>query len=135
MSYNLVTIKSNELLADGSTRLIMEFTGDAGEPARSRPFSVSGLSTMLQLRQWAQIQLDDLNLGRTVAVTASLQIGQTINPAAATAPTTEQIWLEKARRLLRATQLGLTNATAVADVAALRADVNATYLTAYIAKV
>jgi len=138
MPYVTATIKVNELQAEGNARLIVEFAGDAGEPLRSRPFQVSGTSTMPQFREWVFAQLADLNTSRTVAIAAGLQVGQAVTPLAPTAPpalTAEQIWLEKARRLQRATALGLTVAQAVTDVAALRADVNATYLTAYVGKV
>ena len=136
MAYITPTIKVNELLSEGNARLAVEFTGNAGEPPRTRLFTVSGASTMLQLREWAFAQLADLNLGRTVALAAGLQAGQVINaiaPPAPPAPTLEQIWVEKARRLGRAVPLGLTG-QALTDLNALRADVVATYLPAYLGR-
>lgn len=47
-------------------------------------------------------------------------------------PTAASIWNDKARRLTRARGLGLTSQKAVDDLAALEADVNATYVTGYL---
>lgn len=136
--YTTATIRSNEPLADGSTRLMVEFSGDAAEELKQRAFTVTGSTTALQLRQWVTTQLADLNGTRTIAKLAALQEGQVIPPAAlpgAVAATASDIWVEKARRLQRATALGLTAAQAVTDIAALKADVNATYDSAYLVKV
>lgn len=135
--YDTAKIAENTPAPDGSLRLLIEFSG-ADEAAIKKPFTVTGSTTALQLRQWVTVQLAELNSADDLSEIPALQVGQTINPAAMPtppAPTAEQVWLEKAQRLQRATSLNLTNATAVADVAALRTDVNATYQSAYLGKV
>ena len=48
------------------------------------------------------------------------------------APTTQDIWLEQARRLMRVKALGLTAAGALAEIAALEDEVNRTYEPGYV---
>ena len=94
---------------------------------------VTGATTVAAIRQWAYGIASDLTPAKTVA--DLLTPGATITltaPPAPPAPTAKETWLGKANRLLRLTELGLTNATAVSDLAALRADVNATYDSTYL---
>jgi len=137
MPYVTATIKVNEPLGDGLARLAVDFTGDAGEPVRTRYYNVTGSSTGPLLRQWAFAQLADLNLGRTVGTLPALQAGQGIVPLAPPAdpaPTAEQLWQAQAKQLVRATALGLTNAAAVTDLATLRTTVNTNYVAGYLGR-
>jgi hypothetical protein len=71
---------------------------------------------------------------RTAATLPSLQIGQTVTPLAPTAPpapTAKQVWLGKVSQYNQFAALGLTG-TAATDLAALLADINATYITGYL---
>lgn len=135
--YTTATIVENTDGQDGRPFLLVEFTGDSGEAPKRVPAPVASIATALQLRQWVKTQLTDLNSRRSLVDVPALAVGQVIppaNPSAAAAATPEEIWLEKARRLQRAVAIGLTVAQATTDINALKADVNATYVSAYLAK-
>jgi hypothetical protein len=55
-----------------------------------------------------------------------------LTPIVPPAPSARQVWSAKVARYLAVKDLGLTDATSVADLAALKADIEATYLTAYL---
>ena len=133
-AYNSATVVSNELKEDGRTRLVFRFTGNAGEPSVIREYFVNASSTATVLRNWVDGIINELNLMRSAATLPALQIGQTVTPLAPTAPaapTAKQIWLGKVDRYNRFVGLGLTG-TAATDLAALLADINATYVTGYL---
>lgn len=133
-AYNTATVISNELKEDGRTRLVFRFTGNAGEPGVTREYFVNSGSTATVLRNWVDSILGDLNLMRSAATLPALQVGQIVPPLAPTAPaapTAKQIWLNKVSRYQQFAALGLTG-TAATDLAALLADINATYVTGYL---
>jgi hypothetical protein len=134
--YTTATVIENTDGQDGNPILLVEFTGDAGEAPKREYAPMAVIATALQLRQWVKAIFDALNSRRTLAKIAALQVGQVIAPAntAAPVPTAEEVWLEKARRLVRVTAIGLTAAQAVTDLAALKADVNGTYQSVYLTK-
>lgn len=123
---------------DGRVRIVVEFAGDAGEPLIRREKYLDN-EALADIQAWARAEVAALQGKRTSA--GAIVVGTPISlvPPAPVVPTAAEIaekaWLEKANRLRRAKALGLTNATAVANIATLEADVNATYLPAYILKV
>ena len=133
MAYNTATILANDLQPNGTRVVKVRFTGNAGEPTKEATTTIDAGTTALELRRWAIAQAAQGDNVQTIGTLPALQVGQTLNvaPIAPPAPTAQQVWLEKVRRLVRLKALGLTNATAVSDVAALQADVDATYVTAY----
>jgi hypothetical protein len=133
MAYTTATLKSKDQpFADGRVRIIITFTGNAGEPSIDRDFILNAETTGLELRRWAINEAAGLLARKTIV--DSLTIGQSINltPIAPPVPTAREIWEGKANRLRRAKELGLTNATAVSELTTLEADVNATYVAGYI---
>lgn len=133
-SYTTGAVFSNEPQANGSTRLVFRFTGDAGEPAVTREYFINASSTATVLRNWVYSTLAELNLMRTASTLPALQVGQTVPPlapAGAAAPTAKQVWLNKVDRYLYFLGVGLTG-QASADLAALKADIDATYAAGYL---
>lgn len=139
-TYTTATIISNDAQEDGRAVLKVRFSGNAGEPAVDRSIVIDGNTTALSLRQWAIAQRDALNGARTLSRAAALQPGQTVDLTALpgqTPPTQAELdkraWQEKANRLANLEALGPLPAGALADaVAALRADVAATFTAAYL---
>jgi len=114
MAYNVATlIQKDAPMSDGRLRIVIRFTGNAGEPQRDREHYLDGATTALSLRQWCIAEADRMGSGKTIA-------------------TAKAVWEGKASRLQRAKDLGLTAAQAVTDQAALDTDVNATYVAGYI---
>lgn len=111
----------------GNVRLVIELTG-AGEVPHKYETRITEDSTVAGLRQEAARVALRQERKRTIADLISE--GQTFNLPAITVPpgpTARQIWVEKALRLKEAKSLGLTNATALANIQTLEDDVNATY--------
>jgi hypothetical protein len=135
-AYNSSTVISNELKEDGRTRLVFRFTGNAGEPAVVREYIVNSNSSIASLRNWVYGQITELNLMRTASTLPSLQSGQIVAPLQPVdptppTPTARQIWLSKVTQYKQFASMGLTG-TAATDLAALLADINATYVTGYL---
>ena len=128
-AYQSPTVVSNERQQDGSTRLVLRFTGNAGEPVVVRSYVVSRGTTAAILRNWIDGVMTELDLMHTAATLAALQPGQTVTrlaPTAPPAPTAKEVWLGKVDRYRQFADLGLTG-TAATDLTALLADINATY--------
>jgi hypothetical protein len=128
-AYQSPTVISNERQQDGSTRLVFRFTGSAGEPTVVRSYVVSSGTTATLLRNWIDGVMNELDLMHSAATLAALQPGQTVTrlaPSAPPAPTAKEVWREKVSRYQRLSIVGLTG-TAATDLAALLADINATY--------
>ncbi len=66
---------------------------------------------------------------------AGTNIPVTYTPPSPPAPTAFQVWLAKAQRLIRFKAIGMTDTSALAELSALQADVDATYVDGYIANV
>jgi hypothetical protein len=94
-------------------------------------------ATAAELRDDASRQIADLNDRRTTRDALTGIAAGTVIPItrpAAPTPSAFQVWLTKAQRLVRVKQMALTNATAVAEVSALEADVNNTFVAGYVAQ-
>lgn len=59
------TILRYEQDGDGSARLIVRFTGDAGEPIVDKAYPISSGSSFQALRRWVRANVEELNLKRT----------------------------------------------------------------------
>ena len=132
MAYSVATlVQKDPAGADGRVRIVVAFSGDAGEPPMRRERYV-GAETLADLQAWARAEA--AAHGGRKSIADSLTLGATfdLTPPAPRAPTAAEVWLSKASRLQRAKAFGLTVQKAVDDLAALEADVNATYVTGYL---
>ena len=131
MAYNAATLLSKDP-QPGGIRLIIEFSGNAGEPAVRDSYLVTGDTTLAAIRQWAYQKAASLTPARTIA--DGLTVGQTITltaPPAAPAATAKQVWRAKVSRYQELAGPGYTGA-AQTDLAALLADINATYAAGFL---
>lgn len=132
MAYNTATlVLKDPPLADGRVQITVEFTGNAGEPPMRRQMHVGPDDTGASLRRWAISQAKSLGDVKTIA--DSLTVGQSINltPLATPAATAEEVWRVKVAQYQRMAGLGLTGQAAT-DLATLKADIEATYVSAYL---
>lgn len=132
MAYNLATlVQKDPPSEDRRVRLVVEFTGNAGEPVVRREYYVSASDTTQTIRRWCIEQAK--NLGDVKTVADALKVGQSINltPITPPAPTAEEVWRAKVARFNRMRELGLSGQAAT-DLAALKADIEATYVSAYL---
>lgn len=134
MAYTTATlISKSPYLTDGRVPIEVEFTGNAGETPVSQKYILGPSDTALTMRAWASQMAASLNSVKTFA--GNLAVGQSISvtpipPPSDPVPTAKDIWLEKARRYQRVADLGLAGQFAT-DLAALKADLEATYVTGY----
>ena len=131
-AYQNPTVIANERQANGFPRITFQFTGNAGEPTAVRSYVISASTTAAALRNWIADTIDELDLMHTAGTLSILQPGQTVprlNRAVVT-PTAKQIWVEKLSRYLAVKDAGITAASA--DLAALKADLEATYQAGFI---
>lgn len=132
MAYTTATlVLKDPPLADGRVQITVEFTGNAGEPAMRRQMHVGPSDTLQSIRRWAVEQAKSLGDVKTIA--DSLTVGQSLNLAAINppAPTAEEVWRSKAARYQRMAGLNLSGQAAT-DLAALKSDLEATYVSAYL---
>jgi len=132
MAYTTATlVVKDPALPDGRTQITVEFTG-AGEVTKRANYMVGPSDTATSIRRWAIATAKSFADVKTIA--DNLTVGQSVNLGAIAdpAPTAQQVWQAKVNRYLAGKDLGLTGATAVADLAALKADIEATYLSAYL---
>jgi len=133
MAYINPVITSKEIQSNG-VRIFVEALGDAGEdPIRAEHLITPG-TTIADVRRWAFGLIAGASNRQTIA--DQITVGQAIPvlaPAAPPGPTARQVWANKADRLVQAKAIGLTDATALSDIAALESDVNATYQAGFIA--
>lgn len=129
-AYQDPVVISKEPRADGIVKLVVEFSGNAGEPSVRRDYNISASTTATAFRNWVYTTKQELNKLHTAATLPSLQKGQTIPalaPSTPDPPTAQQVWLEKANRAVRMKAVidaGVSDATLAADYAALVADLN-----------
>lgn len=132
MAYNTATLVQKDPPGeDRRVRLVVEFTGNAGEPVVRREYYVTASDTTQTIRRWCIEQAK--NLGDVKTVADALTVGQSINLAPITppAPTAEEVWRAKVGRYQRMVGLGLSGQAAT-DLSALKADIEATYVSAYL---
>jgi hypothetical protein len=132
MPYTQIQIKQQDpITAQGTSEWTFVLTG-AGLPAKTVSRVFSDNVPNAELQTWAYQQ--SLTREGVEALFARLSVGQTFPIVAPSAPvlTAEQVWRAKVARYLQGKQLALTNATAISDLNALFADINATYLPVYL---
>jgi len=132
MPYTLITIKQQDpITVQSTTEWTFVLTG-AGMPPKTVSRVFSSNVPNAELQEWAYQQ--SVVREGVEALFARLREGQTFPIVAPTppVPTAGQIWRAKVSRYLQGKALGLTNPTAIADLAALFDDINATYLPEYL---
>lgn len=132
MAYNTATlIQKDPPSPDRRVRIVVEFTGNAGEPTVRQEYYVTPTDTAQSIRRWAIEQAK--NLGDVKTIADALTVGQSVNltPINPPAATAEEVWRAKASRYQRMAGLGLSGQAAT-DLAALKVDIEATYLSAYL---
>ena len=134
-AYQDPTVAAKELQPDGSMKLTFLFAGNSGEPAVYRSYVVSASTTANNVRNWIYQQKASLDQIFAAASLPALAKGATVTglaPAAPAAPTDEQIWLGKVRRLQAiksAVDAGVTSLSPA--MTTLATDVNNTYVVGY----
>lgn len=134
MAYTTATlISKSPYLTDGRVPIEVEFTGNAGEPPVSQKYTLGPGDTALTMRAWAAQMAASLNAVKTFA--GNLTVGQSISVIPIPSPldpvpTAKDVWLEKFRRYQRMSGTSVAWQFA-ADLATLKADLEATYLTGY----
>jgi len=131
MAYTTATLVAKDIpFDDGRTRITVEFAG-AGEPTKRLAYTVGPNDSLATLRAWIDTQAANFVPAKTVA--DSLTIGQQVAVRAIVAPTptAEQIWRAKVSRYQAMKDLGLVGQAAT-DLAALKSDIESTYLSAYL---
>lgn len=122
------TVLRYEQDQNGAARLIMRFTGNAGEPIVDRPYHIAANSTVALLQQWVRGVVTELNLARTAGTHPSVVSGTVITGAAASAPapTARSVWKAKVQMHGQACSQSFTGAIATA-CSALKTDIETTY--------
>ena len=131
MAYTTATLVAKDpALPDGRTQIIVEFTG-AGEVTKRANYMVGSADTALSIRRWAIATAKSFADVKTIA--DNLTVGQSVNLGAIAdpAPTAQQVWQVKVERYKALVGLGLVGQAAT-DLSALKADIEATYLSAYL---
>lgn len=118
---------------DGAARLIMRFTGDAGEPIVDKPYNVTGAFSRALLRNWVDSVVDELNKKRSAGMDQQVGSGTRINGLAATppAPSAKAVWRTKASTYREICGSGFVG-TVATDCAALKTDIENTYSAGYL---
>jgi hypothetical protein len=131
MAYTTATIiQKDPPGTDARVHLVVEFTGDAGEPAVRRDYYVDTDSTALAGRLWAIGEMARLNNRKTIADNITPPQVINTNPPAPPVPTAFETWRGNVNRLVLLNQMiaaGMNSATAASDKAALVTLVNSQY--------
>lgn len=133
-AYQNPTVEAVDRKSDGGGHIVFKFTGNAGEPVVLRTYVINAATTATAVRNWVDDTLNELNLVQTASTLPALQQGQTVTRLARVTPAraAKEVWNEKAERYKFFKDLGLTSPTAVNDLNALLADINATYQAGYV---
>ena len=128
-AYQNPTVTANTKQPNGSIVITFQFVGNAGEPIVKRDYSVNAATTAPILRNWVDATINELDLMYTAASLPSLQPGQTVTRLAPSAPvpTARQVWAGKFHCYMIIKDSGLAGSALASDVAALKADLEATY--------
>lgn len=132
MAYNTATLVQKDPAGDDRrVRIVVEFSGNAGEPTVRRERYVTSADTLQSIRQWAISEAVSMGAVKTVADNLTVGMSVNLTPISVPAPTAEQIWRAKVSRYQAMKDLGLAGQAAT-DLATLKADIEATYLSAYL---
>lgn len=127
-AYKNPTVISNERHPNGSTQLVFQFQGSAGEPVVTRSYTVTAQSTVTGLRNWVNSVVEELDLMHAAASLGALQPGQVVPRLTPvdTAPTAKQTWTRKAHTCAQFKGIFAAGALTTA-VNAVCGDAEATY--------
>ena len=133
-NYGNPTVVSNQRQSNGNVLLTFAFTGDSGEPTVTRGYVVSSGTTATAVRHWIDDTIKELDLVRTAETLPAIQPGQTVTRLAKPTdiPTAAQVCARKLATYLRVKDSGIT--AAAADIAALKANIESTYVTGCLAE-
>ncbi len=122
------TVLRYEQDGNGSARLIVRFTGDAGEPIVDQAYTVTGTASLQGLRRWIRANVDELNLKRTVGTAPQVAPSTVLQGLAAASPAViaKNVWREKVENYRQICTNSFVGATATACTA-LKADIEGTY--------
>lgn len=127
------TVLRYEQDGNGAARLIMRFTGNAGEPIVDRPYHVGPTSSFSGLRNWVNTTVTELNLSRTAGTAPQVAAGQVINglAPAVVPPTPKSVWRAKVQTYNQACTQSFTGSVATACTA-LKSDIEGTYAAGFL---
>lgn len=131
--YQNPEVVKNDPIAEGDARVTLQFTGNADEPTVQIVRVIPDGSTNQSIRNMVDGLLTQLDRKRTAATMPILKVGNTINRLAPVSPvpTAKQVWQAKLSRYLEVKDAGIT--AAVAELAAMKADLEATYQAGFMA--
>ena len=131
-AYQNPTVVSNARQSNGTVMITFAFAGNAGEPTVTRGYVVSQGTTATAVRNWIDDTIKELDLVRTAETLAALRPSQVVPRLArpADVPPAKRVWLQKLATYLQVKDAGI--AAIAADVAALKADLEATYVSGYL---
>lgn len=131
--YKNPTVISNDPIANGDARVLLEFKGDNGEPTVYHSQIIPDGSTNQSIRNMVDQLIDQLNRKRTAATMPILQPPNVIARLAVVppVPTDKQVWRSKLARYTEAKDAGIV--AAAAELAAMKADLEATYQAGFLA--
>lgn len=119
---------------DGRVHVVFTLTGDAGETPKRIETYIDDNTTPASLRAWAWEE--GQKAGRRKSVADAITVGQLFvlsAPPAPPAPTAQEVWIAKARRLARLRDLGaVTNSPLLTEINALADDVRTSYQAGWI---
>lgn len=131
MAYDTWTIVEKDPPGpDGTVAVRIDLTGP-GEPTERIGYVIHGGTTVRDMRLLIASE-STLKASKSIADLITVgQTGSTSKPADP-APSAQDVWNAKVNRYLSGKALGSTNPTAIADLNALFADINATYQTSFL---
>lgn len=132
--YQNPTVIANDPIAEGDSRIRLQFTGNAGEPTAQRTLIIPDGTTNQSIRNMVDDLINQLDRKRTAATMPILQVGNTINRLAPAVPppTAKEVWRGKLSRYMEVKDSGI--AAAASELAAMKADLEATYQAGFLAE-
>ncbi len=127
------TILRYEQDPNGSARLIVRFTGDAGEPIVDQAYAVTGGSSLQGLRRWIRANAEELNLKRTAGTAPQVAPSTVVQGLAAASPVAiaKTVWREKVESYRQHCTNSFTGSVATACTT-LKTDIESTYQAGYL---
>lgn len=121
------------ITSNDGKQMVFEFTGNAGEPTKSVTYIVQSGTTKKAVREWVKDTIDELDGIRSASSLPDFQTGQTLTRLnrTATVRAARDLWREKLSWYLFAKDSGI--AAAASDLAAMKADLEATYQAGFLA--
>lgn len=135
--YQNPTIVSNTTNERGKGHIVMEFTGNAGEPAQQHTYTYAGALVEEDVRDWVSRVLATLNGNESGKKDERFKPGRVIvaQPRSAQAKPDAQVWAERAALYLKLKPLAADIPEMANDVSGLLATLRSTYRTGFALKV